>query len=60
MHFVRIVMNPGGKGIALENLAKNMVGKRLKVGSMTKDLFYHLVSHIALVPASFVVLRAVF
>lgn len=40
---VRDLINPGGRGQALDNLAQKMVGERLKVGSMTRDLFHHLV-----------------
>lgn len=44
-YFVKNVMNPGGRGAAVDDLSEKMLGQRLKNGSMTKDLFYHLVRH---------------
>lgn len=41
--FVRDVLNPGGNGSKLFNLASQMSTLRLNAGSSSKDLFYHLV-----------------
>lgn len=39
--------NPFRSSQDTEDLAKIMVSHRLKAGSMTKDLFYHLVSQVS-------------
>jgi hypothetical protein len=42
--FVRIVINPGGKGSRLPEISRKMISQRIKAGSMKKDLYYHLAS----------------
>lgn len=59
IYFVKTVMNPGGRGRVLEDMAAKMVGQRLKAGSMTKDLFHHLVSPVDLVLASYIILKPI-
>lgn len=41
--FITPILNPGSRGLILSNLSQTMVGQRVKYGSVTNDLFHHLV-----------------